>query len=116
MNKQFNKGDLLKITTDLPLWSPGWAAGIVHLGHIITVDYEMDSYVAGVCSCDLYIYPYKGMVEFFDHEEALLTIEVNIAQVKELEKKLAVKLAQGVDALVKFCDDLAAKLDPEVNA
>jgi hypothetical protein len=115
MNKQYNKGDLLKVTTDVPLLSSGWEEGVVHFGHLITLDYEMDSYVAGVCSCDLYIYPYKGYVEAFDHEEALLTLEVNIAQVKELEKKLAVKLAEGIESLVKFCDDLAAKIEPKVK-
>jgi len=115
MNKQFNKGDLLRIATEQPLWSPGWAEGVLHFGHTITVDYEMDSYVAGVCSCDLYIYPYKGMIETFDHEEVLLTLQVNIEKCKELEKKLAVKLAEGIESLVKFCDDLAAKIEPKVE-
>jgi len=115
MNKQYNKGDLLKVTTDVPLLSSGWEEGVVHFGHLLTLDYEMDSYVAGVCSCDLYIYPYKGQVEAFDKDEVILTLQVNIEKCKELEKKLAVKLAEGIESLVKFCDDLAAKIEPKVE-
>ena len=82
----------------------------------MTVDYQMDSYVAGVCSCEEYIYPYKDQVEqvikvtLEDPSGALLKIEVSMVQLRELEKQLALKVAQSVDSLVAFCDGLAARL------
>ena len=68
----------------------------------------MDSYVTGVCSCDQYIYPYRD--QFQNIDDTLLRIEVSMVQLRELEKQLALKVAQSVDSLVAFCDGLAARL------
>jgi hypothetical protein len=121
MNKQYSKGDRLKITTEEALLTPGWSETVSHYGHIITVDYEMDSYVSGVCSCDLRIYPYKDQVEQInkvtleDPSGALLKIELSISQINELERHLASKLADGVDTLSKLLSDVARILEPKVK-
>ena len=80
----------------------------IHFGHDLTVECEMDSYVTGVCSCDQYIYPYRD--QFQNIDDTLLRIEVSMVQLRELEKQLALKVAQSVDSLVAFCDGLAARL------
>ena len=111
MNQKYTKGDRLKITKQ----------GTKHFDHTMTVDYQMDSYVAGVCSCEEYIYPYKDQVEdvnkvTFEHpSDALLKIELSISQINELERHLASKLADGVDTLSKLLSDVARILDPKVG-
>lgn len=111
MNQNYYKGDLLKITKQ----------GTKHFDHTMTVDYQMDSYVAGVCSCEEYIYPYKDQVEqvnkvtLEDPSDAFLKIELSISQINELERHLASKLADGVDTLSKLLSDVARILDPKVG-
>ena len=104
MNQKYTKGDRLKITKQ----------GTKHFDHTMTVDYQMDSYVAGVCSCEEYIYPYKDQIEKINNDP-IVRIELSISQINELERQLASKLAEGVDTLSKMLSDVARILEPKVK-